>query len=265
MPSDLPPSDSDTCPPSPAAWHAAALSASLIRQNNAPLARCRTSSASNSVVSPCPPPPGLSCVSASTTGRDAPRAMRFASATASAAGSVSCTKSLSRAATCAANASAAASAFAWRVGERRNRRAAIGENPRRESRSRTPVRRRPSVRRATRAPASPPASAPSACTGCRAESRIPAAGTRAPMARRARCAAAAAASPARRPPSCRHADRCGTAPTASASRTICAVRLQCGSRLMVSGRSPTMARTRRSSSPSASGKLSTTAAPCRSR
>ena len=43
------------------------------------------------------------------------------------------------------------------------------------------------------------------------------------------------------------------------------VRLQCGSRLMVSGNPPTMARTRRSSSPSMSGKLSATAAPCRSR
>ncbi len=39
MPSDLPPSDSDTSAPAPAARQAAALSASLIRQNNAFLAR----------------------------------------------------------------------------------------------------------------------------------------------------------------------------------------------------------------------------------
>ena len=113
IPSDLPPSDRSTVAPTPAATQAATLSASLIRQTTAPFAPWRTSSASNSVVSPWPPPPGLSWVSASTTGRLAPAASRLASATASADGRVSCTKLASCAFTYARNASAAASAWAW--------------------------------------------------------------------------------------------------------------------------------------------------------
>ncbi len=47
--------------------------------------------------------------------------------------------------------------------------------------------------------------------------------------------------------------------------TIASVMFACGSRLAATGTSPTIARTRRSNSPSMSGKRSATPAPCRSR
>ena len=66
-PSDLPPRSSGSRAPSPAAWQAAAAASSLMSASSAPCAPWRISSASSPVVSPCPPPPGLSCVSAITT------------------------------------------------------------------------------------------------------------------------------------------------------------------------------------------------------
>ena len=64
--------------PAPAAWAASAASGSTMRPIAARCAFAPTSARSMPVVSELPPAPGLSCVSAITTGRVALRAIAIA-------------------------------------------------------------------------------------------------------------------------------------------------------------------------------------------